>query len=109
MSKISGFSIGNPDESFVIYAGALGGNDVPVMFAQESANPQREQLDHYERVINSFITEITNPINKLRVLSEMLSIDPETESIVLDKTFVDDYNESVTSIENVVNKLKESK
>jgi flagellar capping protein FliD len=43
------------------------------------------------------------------MLSEMLSVDPETESIVLDKTFVDDYNESVASIENVLNKLKESK
>jgi|APGre2960657404_1045060.scaffolds.fasta_scaffold123295_2 hypothetical protein len=109
MSKISGFSIGNPDESFVIYAGALGGNDVPVMFAQESANPQREQLDQYERVINSFLAEVIKPINKLKMLSEMFSIDPETESITLDKTFVDDYNESVSGIEQVLNKLKEFK
>ena len=109
MSKISGFTLGNPDESFVIYSGALGGNDVPVMFAQESANPQREQLDHYERVINSFFTEITNPLNKLKMLSEMLSVDPETESIILDKTFVDDYNQSVKDIEKVLEKLKGTK
>jgi hypothetical protein len=43
------------------------------------------------------------------MLSEMFSIDPETESITLDKTFVDDYNESVSGIEQVLNKLKEFK
>lgn len=109
MSKISGFTLGNPDESFVIYSGALGGNDVPVMFAQEPANPQREQLEHYEKVIRTFLAEINNPINNLKMLSEMLSIDPETESIILDKTFVDDYNQSVKDIEKVLEKLKGTK
>jgi hypothetical protein len=99
MSKISGFGqMGNPNESFTVHGHMLGGRDESVSIPRPTANVKREAITAVAKHLSSNMKSIKDSIAKLEVLGEMMVIDEDTESIVMDKNFSDDFKDCVKEI-----------
>lgn len=104
MSKISGFgSLGNPNESFTIHGHTLGGRDSAVSIQMPTANVKREAISALAKYLSGNMKSIRDSIAKLEVLGEMMVIDKETDSIILDKEFVKDFKDCVKEIKQKYN------
>lgn len=99
MSKISGFgSLGNPNESFTIQGHTLGGRDEAVLVQRPTANVKREAVAALAKYLSANIKSIRDSISQLEILAEMMVVDKETDSVVLDKEFINDFNDCVKNI-----------
>jgi len=99
MSKISGFGpLGNPNESFTIHGHTLGGRDEAVSIPMPTANVKREAIAALAKYLSSNIKSIRDSIAQLEILAEMMVVDKETDSVVLDKDFIKDFKDCVKNI-----------
>lgn len=98
MSKIAGINLGNPNEPFQVYGSQLGGRDSSVAVQRPNANVKREQVDEFAKQINVFTKDIFKAIEALEVLSEMMTLDDDADSVIFDKAFIDDYGLKVKSL-----------
>jgi hypothetical protein len=101
VSKISGFGhLGNPNEAFTIHGHSLGGRDSAVSIQRPSANVKRESIGALAKYLSQNIKSIRDSITQLEVLAEMMEIDKDTDSVLLDKNFVDDFKDCVKQIKD---------
>jgi len=100
MSKIAGINLGNPNESFQIFGSQLGGRDAAITVQRPTANIKREQVDELAKQLNIYIKEIFNNIQSLEVMKEMMTMDDDTDSIILDKEFVTEYSNRVQDLKS---------
>ncbi len=100
MSKIAGINLGNPNESFQIFGSQLGGRDAAITVQRPTANIKREQVDELAKQLNIYIKEISNNIQSLEVMKEMMTMDDDTDSIILDKEFVTEYSNRVQDLKS---------
>jgi len=100
MSKIAGINLGNPNESFQIFGSQLGGRDAAITVQRPTANIKREQVDELAKQLNIYIKEIYNNIQSLEVIKEMMTMDDDTDSIILDKEFVTEYSNRVQDLKS---------
>jgi hypothetical protein len=99
MSKISGFgSLGNPNEAFTIQGHTLGGRDGAVSVQRPTANVKREAVAALAKYLSGNIKSIRDSIAQLEILAEMMVVDKETDSVVLDKDFINDFKDCVKNI-----------
>jgi uncharacterized protein YjgD (DUF1641 family) len=98
MSKISGINLGNPNEPFQVYGTQLGGRDAAINIQRPSANISRNKVAELAKHINANIKTINSLIERLSVMQEMMVIDEDTDSVYLDKNFVDEYGENVEAL-----------
>lgn len=101
MSKISGIDLGDPSKPFQVVGSQLGGRDAAITVQRPSANINRDKLVALSQHLSAQMKEIRATIERLEVMKEMMSIDSETDSIVLDKNFVDDYEKNVEKLKNL--------
>lgn len=100
MSKIAGINLGNPNESFQIFGSQLGGRDAAITVQRPTANIKREQVDELAKQLNIYIKEISTNIESLEVMKEMMTMDDDTDSIILDKEFVTEYSNKVQDLKS---------
>jgi hypothetical protein len=100
MSKIAGINLGNPNESFQIFGSQLGGRDEAITIQRPPANIKREQVDEFAKQLNIYIKEIWANIESLEVMEEMMTMDDDTDSIILDKEFADEYSKKVKDLKS---------
>ena len=92
--------MGNPNESFQIFGSQLGGRDAAITVQRPTANIKREQVDEFAKQLNIYIKEISNNIQSLEVMKEMMTMDDDTDSIILDKEFVTEYSNRVQDLKS---------
>jgi hypothetical protein len=101
MSKVSGFGpLGNPNEAFTIHGHTLGGRDSAVSIQRPSANVKRESIGALAKYLSANIKSIRDSIAQLEILAEMMVVDKETDSVVLDKDFIKDFEDCVKNIKS---------
>jgi len=100
MSKISGIDLGDPNKPFQVFGSQLGGRDQAITVQRPSANINRDKIAALSKNLSAHMKQIRATIDKLEVMQEMLTVDDDTDSIVMDKGFADEY-------ETHVKKLKE--
>jgi hypothetical protein len=100
MSKIAGINLGNPNESFQIFGSQLGGRDAAITVQRPTANIKREQVDELTKQLNIYIKEISTNIESLEVMKEMMTMDDDTDSIILDKEFVNEYSQRIENLKS---------
>lgn len=98
MSKIAGIRLGDPNEPFQVFGTQLGGRDEAIVVHRPSANIRREQVDAVAKYLNSAMKDIAKAIEQLSVMEEMMTVDEDTDSVVLDKNFVERYSEAVALV-----------
>jgi hypothetical protein len=98
MSKISGIDLGNPNEPFKIQGTQFGGRDEPITVSRPTADINRHMVDNLVKNLNSNIEEIWKLIEALEVMQEMMTLDEDTDSIILDKKFVSEYSQNVKNL-----------
>jgi hypothetical protein len=91
MSKIAGINLGGVNDSFQIYGSQLGGRDETVIVNRASANFRRQDADELTKQVNLFAKEIRDAIENLRVLQEMMQLDEDADSVILDEGFIKEY------------------
>jgi hypothetical protein len=100
MSKISGINLGNPNEPFQVYGSQLGGRDAAINIQRPTANISRNKVAALTKHINANIKTINSLIERLSVMREMMVIDEDTDSVYLDKNFVDEYADNVAALKD---------
>lgn len=100
MSKISGIDLGDPNKPFQVFGTQLGGRDAAITVQRPSANIHRDKLTALAREISGRMKEIRATIERLEVMKEMMLADDDTDSIILDKAFVQEYDENVKKLRN---------
>lgn len=100
MSKIAGINLGNPNDPFQVVGSQLGGRDAAIAIQRPSANINRDKIPLLAKYLNSNIKEIRATIERLRVMGEMMVVDDDTDSVILDKNFVKEFDESVSALNN---------
>lgn len=98
MSKISGIDLGDPNKPFQVFGSQLGGRDAAITIQRPSANIHRDKLTALAKELSVRMKEIRATIDKLEVMKEMMIADDETDSIILDKAFVDEYEKNVKKL-----------
>jgi len=98
MSKISGLNLGNPNEPFEIQGAQFGGRDQAISIPIASANINRHKIDNLVNRLNSDIKQIFKLIETFEVMQEMMTLDDETDSVILDKKFVNQYSKNVKEL-----------
>lgn len=98
MSKISGIDLGNPNEPFFIQGNQLGGRDGSVVVQRPSANVRRDSLANLAKHLTERLKEIRSAIESLEMLGEMMVVDEETDSVILDKQFIEEYSTAASTI-----------
>lgn len=101
MSKISGIDLGDPNKPFQVFGSQLGGRDQAITVTRPSANINRDKIAALSKHLTSHMKQIRATIEKLEVMQEMMTIDDETDSIILDKGFADDYQTSVKKLKEL--------
>ena len=105
MSKISGINLGNPSDSFQVYGSQLGGRDESITVRVPTANINRAQIDKLAKELNAHIKEINGLLQSLQVMEDMMVMDEDTDSIILDKQFADDYSKKVSLLKSKFEEL----
>jgi hypothetical protein len=105
MSKISGINLGNPNEPFQMVGSQLGGRDVPIAINRPSANVNRDRIPLLAKHINTNLKQIRATIESLEVMGEMMVIDDDTDSVILDKNFVEDFEKSIKQLNNCFDEI----
>lgn len=100
MSKIAGINLGNPNDSFQIVGSQLGGRDEAITVQRPTANISRHQVDEFAKQLNIYIKEIAINIESLEVMEEMMLLDEDTDSVILDKEFVSEYSKKVQDLKS---------
>lgn len=98
MSKISGIDLGDPNKPFQVFGSQLGGRDSAITVQRPNANIRRDQIAAVTKELNARIKDIRKSIDTLEVIREMMIVDKETDSVILDKNFVDEYTASVNNL-----------
>jgi len=98
MSKIAGINLGNSNESFQVFGSQLGGRDGAITVQRPTANIKREQVDEFAKQLNIYIKEIWVSIESLEVMKEMMTMEEDTDSIILDREFASEYSEKVKDL-----------
>lgn len=101
MSKISGIDLGDPNKPFQVYGSQLGGRDQAISVQRPSANINRERVAALAKELSAKMKEIRSAIEKLEVMHEIIIVDEDTDSIVLDKNFADEYQQNVAKIKSL--------
>jgi len=101
MSKISGIDLGDPNKPFQVFGTQLGGRDGAITVQRPSANINRDKIAALSKHLTVNMKQIRATIDKLEVMQEMMIADDDTDSILLDKNFADEY-------EAHIKKLKET-
>lgn len=100
MSKISGINLGNPNEPFKVVGSQLGGRDVPIAIQRPTANINRDKIALLAKHLSANMKEIRSTIERLKVMGEMMVIDEDTDSVILDKNFIEEFEKSVSALDN---------
>lgn len=100
MSKIAGINLGNPNEPFQVVGSQLGGRDTAIAIQRPSANINRDKIPLLAKHLNANIKEIRATIERLEVMGEMMVIDDDTDSVILDKNFVEDFEKNIKELNN---------
>lgn len=101
MSKISGIDLGDPNKPFQVFGSQLGGRDQAITVQRPSANINRDRIAALSKHLSSHMKQIRATIDKLEVMQEMMTIDDDTDSIVLDKNFADDYEANIKKLKEL--------
>lgn len=96
MSKISGFNI-NPDK-FEIQGSQLGGRDASVTIQNPLVNVTRQNALKVAQVLNDNSKIVAKELKTLRAMADMLTVDPDTDMVTMDKSFVVDLTKSLAVI-----------
>lgn len=105
MSKISGINLGNPNEPFQVYGSQLGGRDGAINIARPTANINRNKIAELTKQVNANIKKIHASIERLEVMKEMMVIDEDTDSVFLDKNFIEEYAEAVDELRQTIDSI----
>lgn len=98
MSKIAGINLGNPNEPFQVVGSQLGGRDTAIAIQRPSANVNRDRIPLLAKHINANMKDIRATIERLRVMGEMMVVDEDTDSVILDKNFVTEFDDSINAL-----------
>lgn len=98
MSKVSGINLGNPNEPFQVYGSQLGGRDSAIVVQRQRANVNRENVVAYVKQVGAAMKEISSLIERLEVMEEMMVIDEDTDAVLLDKNFIDEYSKNIEAL-----------
>jgi hypothetical protein len=98
MSKVSGINLGNPNEPFQMVGSQLGGRDMPISIARPTANINRDKIPLLAKHINANMKQIRATIERLEVMGEMMVIDDDTDSVILDKNFIEDFEKNIKEL-----------
>lgn len=96
MSKISGFNL-DPDK-FEIHGSQLGGRDSSVTIQNPLINVTRQNAVKVAQILNEHSKVVAKELKALRAMADMLKVDPETEMVTMDKSFVADLAKSIAAI-----------
>ncbi len=105
MSKISGIDIGDPNKPFQVYGSQLGGRDAAIQIQRADANIHRHKIEQLTSALNAQIKEIRSAVQRLEVMKEMIVIDEETDSVTLDKAFVDEYEQNIKKLKDLFDEI----
>lgn len=105
MSKISGIDIGDPNKPFQVYGSQLGGRDAAIQVQRPDANINRHKIEQLANALNAQIKQIRSAVERLEVMREMIVIDEETDSVTLDKAFVDEYEQNIKRLKDLFDEL----
>lgn len=108
MSKISGIDLGDPNKPFQVFGSQLGGRDSAIVVNRPTANIRRDQVDAMTKQLNAHIKQIRTLINGLEVLQEMMVLDDDTDSVLLDKNFVDEYASKIKELSDEFEEILKS-
>lgn len=100
MSKVSGINLGNPNEPFQVYGSQLGGRDSAIVVQRQRANVNRENVVAYVKHVSGAMKEIQSLIERLDVMKEMMTVDEDTDSVLLDKNFIDEYSKNIQALKD---------
>lgn len=101
MSKISGIDLGDPNKPFQVFGSQLGGRDQAITVQRPSANINREKITALSKHLTSHMKQIRATIDKLEVMQEMMILDEDTDSVLLDKNFTDEYEANVKKLKEL--------
>lgn len=101
MSKISGIDLGDPNRPFQVFGSQLGGRDQAITVQRPSANINRDKIAALSKHLSSHMKQIRATIDKLEVMQEMMLLDDETDSVILDKNFADDYEANIKKLKEL--------
>lgn len=101
MSKISGIDLGDPNKPFQVFGTQLGGRDSAIAVQRPSANIHKDKIAALSKHLTSSMKQIRATIDKLEVMQDMMIADEQTDSVVLDKTFVQEYEENVSKLKTL--------
>lgn len=87
-----------PYEPFKIQGTQFGGRDEPIVISRPTADINRHRIDNLVKNLNADIEEIWKLVEALEVMQEMMTLDEDTDSIILDKKFVSDYSQNVKNL-----------
>lgn len=105
MSKISGIDLGDPNKPFQVFGSQLGGRDQAISIQRPTANVKREKVAVLAKALTLHMKEIRASIEKLEVMQEMMITDEDTDSVILDKNFADEYEENVTKLKELFDEV----
>lgn len=105
MSKISGIDLGDPNKPFQVYGSQLGGRDQAISIQRPTANVNREKIAALAKELTSHMAQIRAAVEKLEVMGEIMIFDDDTDSIILDKNFADEYEKNVKTLKDVFEKV----
>lgn len=101
MSKISGIDLGDPNKPFQVFGTQLGGRDSAITVQRPSANIHKDKIAALSKHLTSSMKQIRATIDKLEVMQDMMISDEETDSIILDKNFADEYEANVKKLKEL--------
>lgn len=102
MSKISGINLGDPNEPFQVYGTQLGGRDGAINIVRPTANISRNKIAELTKQVNANIKKINASLERLEVMKEMMVIDEDTDSVFLDKNFIEDYSQAIDELRSTI-------
>lgn len=105
MSKITGFDIGDPNKPFQVVGSHLGGRDQAITIARPRASVRGDEIEALAKQLSSNAKAIRKAIDRLEAMQDMMSLDDDTESVILDKNFVDEYRQHVAEIKQLFDEM----
>lgn len=105
MSKITGFDIGDPNKPFQVVGSHLGGRDRAITIERPRANIRGTEIEGLAKELSANTKAIREAIGRLEVMQGMMALDEETDSVVLDKKFVEDHEQEVAALKKLFEEI----